>query len=458
MTDLNIEKKPIEELKDNLKNENISDIKAKNQSKDNNSNSYSKSFDIENNNNNKEREKNFINIIINKDSKHKTKEEEIKFLLYNNNGNKKEKYDKNNNNDRIIKRVNKMPEIESYSKFRYNHTLKKMKNIKNKSLERKVKDLLNNDKKENHQKNKNDTLLNKKDNKFIQKLKQIELKFEKINEYKNKKNIIELIEKNYENENNKENINDINNKENWLNMNFNINIKNGASENKFQELKKLYFSKNKFDFSNVIKNNNKYTGNNFNSNRNQKQNMNIDYSKNSKISEDYKESNANYNINSIQNLKRRNNKNMIRIMNNSDNFKNIVDKIDIFEHSKKIYNSYLHLNEIEKKRKANNKSNPSFFKSVSLEKPSNLKNIMNDVYSEINKTNSYSLRRNFSNKISNLKYSTYINIDNSYGINNINSINQYKSSKSKELNFDDLLNLCSKRNLQSFFNKGKINL
>ena len=267
--------------------------------------------------------------------------------------------------------------------------------------------------------------------------------------------MIELIEKNNEDENNKDN-NNLNNKDNWLNMNFNVKIKKGNSENKFQELKKLYFATNKFDFS-TIKNNNKYFGKNQTSNRNYNQNMNINYSKNSKISEDYKESNINYN--SIPNYNRKN-KNMIRIVNNSDNFKNIVDKIDVLEHTKKIYNSHLNLNEINKSRKWN-KSNIGLFKSVSLDKPSKLRNMMDDVYNEINKTNSYSIRRNHSNQISNMKknikYSTLINRDNNnYGINDINSINQYIISKSKDLNFDDLLNLCSKRNLQNYFSKGKI--
>ena len=50
---------------------------------------------------------------------------------------------------------------------------------------------------------------------------------------------------NIENNDNKENIND---KENLNNFNFNIKMYSGNSENKYQELKKLYFSSNKFDF------------------------------------------------------------------------------------------------------------------------------------------------------------------------------------------------------------------
>ena len=67
------------------------------------------------------------------------------------------------------------------------------------------------------------------------------------------------------------------------------------------------------------------------------------------------------------------------------------------------------------------KSNFGFFKSVSLEKPSKLKNMIEDFYSEINSSNNYSSRRNFNNKISNMKtnikYSSMINKDIYLGIN-----------------------------------------
>ena len=58
--EINIEQKPIETLKDNIKKENISDIKIRNQSIQNNTNSLSKSFESDKNDN---KEKEFINNI-----------------------------------------------------------------------------------------------------------------------------------------------------------------------------------------------------------------------------------------------------------------------------------------------------------------------------------------------------------------------------------------------------------
>ena len=439
---LDKERKPIETLKDNIKKENISDIKAKNQSIHNNTNSYSKSFDTEKNDNN---DKDFINIIINKDSKNKTKKEKLNFLI-NNNIN----INKNKDKNFTIKRANKIPEIEKYSQFINNYTIKKIKNMKNKSLEKKVNELLNSGKKGDI----NDKF--GKNNKFINKLKQIELKFEQINENKMKKNQLELIEKNTENNNIE---NDVKNKDKSLNFNFNIKTKIGSSENKYQEIKKLYFSKNKFDFSSVRIN--KYLGNKYSSNRNNENNMIMSYNKNStRRSEKQTEEHKNYN--SIKNLKRNNN-NVIRIINNSDNFNNILDKIGKLEHNKKNYllNSNKNLNDLNKYSRTD-KSNFGFFKSVSLEKPSKLKNMIEDFYSEINSSNNYSSRRNFNNKISNMKtnikYSSMINKDIYLGINDVNLINKYKFNKSKDLNFDDLLNLCSKRNLKNYVNNAKIEL
>ena len=69
-----------------------------------------------------------------------------------------------------------MPELEPQIKDNFSNTLKK---IKNKSIEKKAKDILNSDKKEIlHEQDKN--------SKFIKKLKEIEVKIEKINSFKNK--------------------------------------------------------------------------------------------------------------------------------------------------------------------------------------------------------------------------------------------------------------------------------
>ena len=66
----------------------------------------------------------------------------------------------------IIQRANKKPELEPHSKYNFNETLKK---LKNKSVEKKAKDLLNNNN------NKNENYIKGKNN-FINKLKKIEIK------------------------------------------------------------------------------------------------------------------------------------------------------------------------------------------------------------------------------------------------------------------------------------------
>ena len=130
----NLEEKPIDTLKNEIKKENISDINVKNQSIHEN--------------------------------------EEIKMLIDNNNENKK--IEKNDIMDEeIIKKANKIPEIISFNEYKFNDTIKK---IKNKSIEKKMKDIFDSGKKNENNKNEKDN-----DNKFIDKLKQIEVKFETIN-------------------------------------------------------------------------------------------------------------------------------------------------------------------------------------------------------------------------------------------------------------------------------------
>ena len=172
INDINIEQKPIEAFKDNIKKENISDIKIKNQSLQNNTNSYSKSFDSEKNDN---KEKEFITNNINndkKESKFKSKKEEIEVLIYNKNN----KLNNRNRKIGLIKRANKKPDLEPHSKYNLSNALKK---IKNKSVEKKAKDLFSVDKKETNNE--------KEKNKFIKKLKEIEVKIEGINELKKNK-------------------------------------------------------------------------------------------------------------------------------------------------------------------------------------------------------------------------------------------------------------------------------
>ena len=437
INDINIEQKPIEAFKDNIKKENISDIKIKNQSLQNNTNSYSKSFDSEKNDN---KEKEFITNNINndkKESKFKSKKEEIEVLIYNKNN----KLNNRNRKIGLIKRANKKPDLEPHSKYNLSNALKK---IKNKSVEKKAKDLFSVDKKETNNE--------KEKNKFIKKLKEIEVKIEGINELKKTKqkeeNKIEF--KN----NNKEN----NDKDNFINFNFDIKMQSGNSENKYQELKKLYFSGNKFDFTSLHKKNVKE--NNRNNNKDSSKNFTNSYKNYIDFKDIYKKSQK------TKNSKK--NQNMIRIINKSDNFKNILNKIENLEENKNdniFLNNYLlnknkTLNDLNRNRNITKKSNYDFFKSVSLEKSSKFKNMMDDVYTEIKDINNYSLKRNFNNKISNVKaninYTTLFRREKKFDIIKNSLINQCDYNKSNNLNFDDLLNLCSKRNLKFLTKNSKI--
>lgn len=437
INDINIEQKPIEAFKDNIKKENISDIKIKNQSLQNNTNSYSKSFDSEKNDN---KEKEFITNNINndkKESKFKSKKEEIEVLIYNKNN----KLNNRNRKIGLIKRANKKPDLEPHSKYNLSNALKK---IKNKSVEKKAKDLFSVDKKETNNE--------KEKNKFIKKLKEIEVKIEGINELKKTKqkeeNKIEF--KN----NNKEN----NDKDNFINFNFDIKMQSGNSENKYQELKKLYFSGNKFDFTSLHKKNVKE--NNRNNNKDSSKNFTNSYKNYIDFKDIYKKSQK------TKNSKK--NQNMIRIINKSDNFKNILNKIENLEENKNdniFLNNYLlnknkTLNDLNRNRNITKKSNYDFFKSVSLEKSSKFKNMMDDVYTEIKDINNYSLKRNFNNKISNIKaninYTTLFRREKKFDIIKNSLINQCDYNKSNNLNFDDLLNLCSKRNLKFLTKNSKI--
>ena len=441
INDINIEQKPIEAFKDNIKKENISDIKIKNQSLQNNTNSYSKSFDSEKNDN---KEKEFINInnINNKkESKFKLKKEEINELINNN----KNKYNNKNKKCGLIKRANNKPEIEPHSKLNLNNALKK---IKNKSVEKKAKDLLSIDKKKTNNE--------KEKNKFINKLKEIEVKIEGIKDLKKRRQKEENKIEFKNDKSNKENIDNNKDKDNFINFNFELKKESGNSENKYQELKKLYFSCNKFDFTPTNKKIVKENRNNKDKNSENKIKNNTNNYKS------YIEFKHIYKKNCDQPKTIKQNQNKIRIINKSDNFKKILNKLENFEENKNenIFSNNLlfsinkALNDLNRNqnRKINKKSNFDFFKSVSLEKSAKFKHIMDDVCSEIKDLNNYSSQRNYRSKISNIK--SYIKNsflykgEKNFDIKKRGIINYCDYNKSKDLNFDDLLNLCSKRNLK----------
>ena len=194
-----------------------------------------------------------------------------------------------------------------------------------------------------------------------------------------------------------------------------------------------------------------------------KENNNKNYTNNYKKKEEFKGKYINYNIQKLN--KKHPNQNMIRIINNNENFKNILDKLDKFEENKidniiiknNLYNSYYNLlNDFGKTNKNRKLTNSDFnlFKSVSLEKSSKLKNMMEDVYGEIKDITDYKLKRNASNKISNMKahiqYSSLTRKDKKFDLNQNFLRIEPKYNKSNDLNFDDLIKYCSKRNIKSF--------
>ena len=416
--------KPIETLKDDIKKENISDIKIKNQSIQNNTNSLSKSF----------------NSFKNENKEKDTKKEEIKILVYDDNQDIKDANVINNKKkERLIKKANNEPDLKLYNKYQFHDTIKK---IKNKSLEKKMKDIYNSDKKDYNNNNIN--------NKFMNRLKKIESQFEKISDYK--------LNKLKKNEEKKNIINDNNNQDeqNLLNFNFNLKKYSNNSENKYQEIKNLYNSVNKFNFS--LKNNKYWKDEHDNSppKKRIKENEINNYIKTFQKAKELKDIYKNYRI-------KQKNKNLIQVINNSKNFKNILDNIGKFEENKldnkfnlfKNSFSYKDLNINSRYNKYRNKINIGLFKSTSLEKSSKLKNMMNDVYSEINSINNKTSKNYLNNKIMDIK--AKIKCDNLvHKSNNYQTIdqnifkNRNKLYKSNDLNFDDILKQCSKGNLKKY--------
>ena len=397
------EEKPMDSLKDEIKKENISDINLKNQSNEN---------------------------------------EEIKILIGNNETKKEGKENNKNGKEEIIKKANKIPNLEPNYEYQINDTMKK---IKNKSLEKKMKDIFNSDKK-----NVKENGIINKENKFIDKLKEIEVKIEKIDELKRKKqNEFEFTLKNnkeeknnryetYNNEKGNEKENNINKKKNF-DFNFNITNKNGLKENKYKDLNKWYFSVDKFEFykSSSDWDKKKYKLMNYN--------------------EEMKKFSRKYNAQRFRSLT-----NNIRRTHYPDNFKNILDKVDKFEQNRKetkFLRNNLTNNKLTQSDPFSNKYKyKSIFgnlKTISKEKPFKIKNLIEDIYLEINKTNTISSKNSVSKKLSNIKskvkyshLSSYKNNLNIIKTNNVIGKNRF--TKSSFTNLDELIKLCAKKKKKKY--------
>ena len=393
------EEKPLDTLKDNIKKENISEINEKNQS-------------IHNNNENDE-----INILINNNNDLK-KEEKINNI--------------NKNKEEIIKKANKVPELKPYFESQFNESIRK---IKNKSLEKKMKDLFNSDKKNEKE--------NNKEINFIDKLKQIEEKIVAINEYsKNKKNALKTQEENnrYKSleKNDENNKNDIGKKSCFI-FDYDTKLPKDKKDIKYKGFKQTYFSYDNFYFYNSP------------SNKNDKKIKINNYM------EEMKRIYKKYNYERIL----RNNNHLL----NPDNFKKIIFQMDKFKQSQdkdnnkfkpiSLFKNNSISNDMKVNEYRNKHTNFGNFKSLSIEKPSKVKDMIDNIYFDINKTSRHQNQSAFDKKLSNMKtrikYSNIAYKKNSIeAIKSNNIMGKNRFTKPNFSNMDDLLKLCSKRSLKKY--------
>lgn len=385
----NKEEKKVDVLKNNINNEDISDINIKNQS-------------LHNNNEN----------------------EEIKLLIDNNNEIKKE--------EEIIKKVNNIPKPESYSEYKFSNTIKK---IKNKSIEKKLKDIFDSDKKNN----KNEKA---KDNKkFIDKLNKIEIKIKEINEFNKKKkhkkefNIYENVNNRYKSidKENEKNVKEVFNKKNPFYFDYNVKNKKEDKKNKtkYKDSKLTFFSYDNFYFYNIPSENNKK-------------------SKYMNFTQDLKRI-----------FKKYNGQRLLIKNNNFNGFNKILFKVDKFKQSQeenkfKSNNLFKNSYDLSDTTKYRNQSNFINYKSYSMEKPSKLERIIENIYSDINKINNNPSKNSFERKLIDMK-SKIKNPNIIYNRNNIKTINanhyfnKNRFIKSNFSEIDNLIKSCSNTNFKKYF-------
>ena len=327
--------------------------------------------------------------------------------------------------------MNNIPKIKSYSEYKLNDKIKK---IKNKSLEKKLQDLFDNNKNEN-EKNEQDN------NKFKDRLNEIEIKIEEINKYnKMKKYKNEIKIKKYEDQNNRYNSIDKEKEKNKKNpFYFDYNIKN-----------EKYESKNKSKFNDFKYKQTPFSFDNF-------------YFYNIPSEENKKSKYMNYTQDLKKIFKKYNEQRLLRQSNYFDNFNKILFKVDKFKQnqeenkfkSNELFKNNLGVNDI-KTINYRNQSNLINYKSMSLEKPSKLEKIMENIYNDINKTSNIPSKNDFDRKLIRIKSKIkYSNI--TYNKNNIKTINSYnhlnRNNRLSKSNFSDLNNLirfCSKENLKKY--------
>ena len=395
------EEKPLDTLKDDIKKENISDINIKNQS-------------VHNNNENEE-----INILINNNNEQR-KEGKINNI-------------NNKNKEEIIKKANKIPELKPYFESQFNESIRK---IKNKSLEKKMKDLFDSDKKNEKE--------NNRENNFIDKLKQIEQKIVAINEYtKNKKNKIDIRLKKQEENNrykslektNENNKNDLN-KKSCFNFDYNTKIQKEKNNINYKGFKQTCFSYDNFYFYNSPSKNDKK-------------------SKINNYIEEMKRIYKKYNNQRIL----RNNDHLL----NPDNFKKIIFQMDKFKQNQdnnkfkpiNLFKNNITSSDMKAIKYRDNQTKFGNFKSLTIQKPSKVKDMIDNIYIDINKSSRHPKQSTFDKKLTNIrskiKYSNIAYKKNTIkAIKSNNIMGKNRFSKSNFSNMDDLLKLCSKRNLKKY--------
>ena len=437
-------------------------------------NSISKSFESEQNDkqeniNNEEINNNILQTEENKNKAQQKEEENLNNNIEDKkdkeepeNKKKEKKTKEKNKSEFIVREPNKKPVLGPLLKSQLKPSINK---IKNKSIEKTIKTLLNSDENNNQSEEKN---INK--NKFIDKLRDFKRELsekEEMNKYIKKKNIFEFTFKNYEDSKNNRYKNT--NKDSDL---FNFNVKDSLKDNKYKELKEKYFNSNKNEFS-----------------PNDKK---VDYKlhifmEKEKPITSYKQNPQkkfidNYNYRSLSKkplIYRKNspkirknlrNNDIFRLMNSMGNLGVILNKFkksNNYEIQKnnvennKIDYIYIIANKNQYKNNYNNKN--KIFNSSIFENSKKLQNLMNDVFHEIKQNNkkSSSKKYEFKSRLLNIKSkitSQSVNRYNkkSFRKNQLN-VHRYTPKKSSNLNFDELLNLCSKENLKSYYTNSRKN-
>ena len=463
LNDINEKENDIINKENNLSNKNLNEKLIYN--------SISKSFESEKNDkqeniNNEDINNNILKTEENKNNSQQKEEGNLNNNIEDKkekgeNKKKEEKTKEKNKNEYIVREPNKKPVLNPLVKSQLKPSINK---IKNKSIEKTIKTLLNSDENNNQGEEQNN---NK--NKFIDKLKEFKKELsekEEMNKNIKKKNIFEFTFKNYED--NKNNRYKNTNKDSDV---FNFNVKDSLNS-KYKELKEKYFKPNKNEFSLNNKNADYKLHNIFI--EKEKPITSYNQSPQKKFIDNYNYRSLSkkpliYRKNSPKMRKNLRNNDIFILMNSMDNLGVILNKFKKsnnydFQKNNDENNKidYIYNSASKNQYKINYYKNKTFNSSI-FENSKKLQNLMNDVFHEIkqNSRKSSSKKYEFKSRLLNIKSkitSQSVNRYNkkSFTKNHLNT-HRYTPKKSSNLNFDELLNLCSKENLRSYYTNSRKN-